>query len=365
LLKGGEKKFKTLEGEPLLYGNAGGRGYYRSAYSADAYAVVVAKTETELTPAERIGLVGDQWALMRADRSTAASYMDLMNALSHDTSAAVLRNALAGETVIGERIATDAEQDAMSAWERDVFGPIYRALPKPTENDSADLMEMRTQLFSLLGASDDAGVIAEAREIAAKYMADPTAVESSLGQAALSVTIDNADAKHGDAALYDAVLKWSQTETDPELQTEALFSLAEFRDPALVERTLNYVADGKVRNQDSWLMLVMEMNSRETREQTWEYMKKNWTKIAAQLTESSGGDVVESAGGFCTVEKRTDVTNFFAQIKVDASSRAMKTAIDNINGCILLRKTQEPSLHDWLTAHGHPPAAEKSPAAAK
>jgi aminopeptidase N/puromycin-sensitive aminopeptidase len=351
LLSGEKKKLKEPPSPPFLYGNAGGRGYYRSAYSAEAYKQIVNNAESKLTPGERIGLVGDQWALMRAGLSSAASYLDLLNAVAHDSSPAVLRSALDGEAVIRNRIATDAEREQLSAWMRQVFDPIYKALPPAAKDDSPDALEMRALLFSVLGEQKDPTVVAEAREIVAKYMADPTSVESSLGQSAVYVTIINSDATNGDAALYDAILKRSQTETDPDLQSEALFSLAEFRDPTLVQRTLDYVAEGKVRNQDSWIVLITEMEDRDTRDQAWAYMKAHWDKISAQLTESSGGDVVESVGGFCTEERRTEVTQFFAGIKVDAASRAMKQAVNNIDGCILLRKTQGPSLQAWLAGN--------------
>ena len=50
----------------LFFANAGGKGYYRSAYPPSAYAALVAQVETALTPAERISLTGDEWAQVRA-----------------------------------------------------------------------------------------------------------------------------------------------------------------------------------------------------------------------------------------------------------------------------------------------------------
>ena len=44
---------------------------------------------------------------------------------------------------------------------------------------------------------------------------------------------------------------------DPGLQSQALRTLARFRDPALVKRTLDYTVSGEVRNQDSWVLLVL------------------------------------------------------------------------------------------------------------
>jgi aminopeptidase N/puromycin-sensitive aminopeptidase len=46
----------------LFFANAGGKGYYRSVYPPNVYAALVARVESSLTPAERISLIGDEWA---------------------------------------------------------------------------------------------------------------------------------------------------------------------------------------------------------------------------------------------------------------------------------------------------------------
>ena len=63
-------------------------------------------------------------------------------------------------------------------------------------------------------------------------------------------------ASNGDAALYDKVLAVSRNSGDPGEKADALRTLARFRDPALVKRTLDYTVSGEVRNQDSWMVLV-------------------------------------------------------------------------------------------------------------
>jgi ERAP1-like C-terminal domain len=110
------------------------------------------------------------------------------------------------------------------------------------------------------------------------------------------------------------------------------------------------VASGQVRNQDSWTVLVVLLHERETRDQTWAYIQKNWDKVHAQLTVSSGANLVEATGSFCTVEKRDDVANFFAVHRVVSTDRTLAKALDSINDCIQLREVQEPELRRWLAA---------------
>jgi len=356
LLKSSSQKYKLPAGEKFFYGNAGDKGYYRSDYDAKLYARIVAEAETRLTPVERIGLIADQWSMMRAERRTAADYMDLVKSVSHDANPEVVRNALEGESVLSDRIASEAESDAMSAWERAEFGPIYRALPPMKKGEPQKTLETRAMLFNLLGGSSDAAVIAEAHELGEKYLADPASMDASMGEAAVSIMIANQETAGDAAALYETLLRRSQSETDPTRQNDALMALAEFKEPELVQRTLELVADGKVRNQDSWYLLVIELSGHDTREQALRFVMTNWKMISAQLTESSGADVMESMGGFCTEEKKTELTEFFSHIQVEAATRAMKSAVDNINGCMELKKSQETSLHEWLVKQGFPPA---------
>ena len=131
-----------------------------------------------------------------------------------------------------------------------------------------------------------------------------------------------------------------RTLPDPVQKTQSLYLLAEFHDPELVQRTLDYAASGKVRNQDSWVLFAILLGQRETRPIAWTYMKANWDKVKAQFTMFSGAQVVGSTGGFCSAADRTDVQQFFATHKVEAADRSLEAALNSIDSCIRLRAEQ-------------------------
>jgi hypothetical protein len=90
------------------------------------------------------------------------------------------------------------------------------------------------------------------------------------------------------------------------------------------------------------------MRDRRTRDVTWQYVQQNWPKVKAQLTTSIGGDLVESTGAFCTAQMSSQVTEFFEDHTVLASTRALDKARDSIESCVNLRAAQEPNLKQWL-----------------
>jgi len=335
----------------LFFANAGGKGYYRTAYPPSVYATLVANIETGLAPTERISLIGDEWAQVRSNKAPVGSYLDLANALKSDPNAEVLSNAIGGVDAIYDRVAgTSEEKAALAAWIRSTFAPEYAKLGTPSPGDSPNTIDLRAHLFELLGYyGKDRAVLAQARQITEMYLADPASVDPTLGQTALAVA-----ARNGDAALFDQLQKIAETSTNPEIQEGSLRLLPEFEDPALVQRSLDYAASDKVRNQDALIQFAIALQIDATRDIAWKYVKSHWSTVKTLLTPEMGSALVGSTGAFCSVEARDDVTAFFATHKVPAAERTLKHAIEHINGCIELRSLQQPNLDKWLAAQPKP-----------
>ena len=336
-------------GLPMLYANAGGKGYYRTL----VYAAAVqrdrgegrdcADAAGEDRPAGRSLGAGS----LRA--GTVGGYLDLVLALKQDPNAAVLDSPINSLKRVDSDIATDEDRAEFAAVVRRQFGPVYAALGSPVKGEPFDRQQLRGTLFEMLGAAQDPAVLAQAQQLTTRVFAVDNKKDKTL-DATLSDSAVLVSASNGDAALYDKLLAVSRNSGDPGEKTDALRTLGRFRDPALVKRTLDYLVSGEVRNQDSWIVLVALLRDRETRDQTWEYMQKNWDKVHAQLTVSSGAEVVRATGNFCTVRQRDEVIDFFATHKIEASERTLAKAVDSINDCIQLRSTQEADFHRWLEA---------------
>ncbi|WP_158748646.1 M1 family metallopeptidase [Acidobacterium sp. S8] len=332
---------------PFFFANAEGKGYYRSTYPADVYAKIVNKVETGLIAEERISLLGDVWAQVRADKMAVGDYLNLVTAVKDDSNSAVIRTALGAVSTVDRQIAaTDDEREALATWVRKNFKPAYEKLGEASDSDTPEKKELRASLFGFLGTiGNDADVIAQAKQMADKYLTDPSSVEATIGQTATGVA-----AIHGDAAFFDRLQKTFETSDNPQLQETALRLLAQFKDQSLERRALDYTVSGKVRNQDSAIQLLIMLQGRDTSDQAWQYIQQNWDKVQAQLTTSMGSYLVGGTGSFCSADVRDQVQSFFSTHKVPASERALVRAKDQINDCIELRSDQEPKLKEWIAA---------------
>jgi aminopeptidase N/puromycin-sensitive aminopeptidase len=334
----------------LFFANAGGKGYYRSAYQPAQYAELMAHVESGLTPVERISVTGDVWAQVHANKATVIDYLNLVAALKSDPDAEVLAEAANGISAIDDRVAsTQEERDAIGAWIRHNFEPEYEKLGAPAAGDTPNTRQLRAGLLSLLGyLGNDDDVVAQARKIADEYVADPDSVDPTLGVAALGVAAEN-----GDAELFDKLQKIYETSANPAERTLTLRLLVGFKDKSLLNRGLEYSVSSKVRNQDTALELGIALQIPENRDQAWSFIKSHWSQVQAQLTTSLGGLMVGDTGEFCTAEMRDDVKSFFAVHPVDAADAALRHSIEHIDGCIELRRLQEPNLKAWLAAQDH------------
>ncbi len=116
--------------------------------------------------------------------------------------------------------------------------------------------------MGILGDAKDPAVIAEAKSLADRAYAGgrkERGLDPILTDEAISIT-----AKNDDTALYEKVMAASKDSSDSGLRTDALRTLALFTEPALVNRTLDYVVSGEVRNQDSWIPMAILLLGRDT-----------------------------------------------------------------------------------------------------
>jgi aminopeptidase N len=324
------------------FANGDAVGYFRSEYSPELLKKVIADAPT-LSSSERIDLIGDRLAFVRTGQSSVANYLALVSALKGDPNAQVLKQMFQGLDTVAGRIADEAQRKLVEAWAVKTFAPVYAGLGPMQAGETDEQVLRRVALFQVLGATGDPAVIAEAESNVAHIFAhdgtvNPQFVAPSVGIAA----------KYGDAAFYGKLQTVAEHATDPGIQTQSLYSLALFDDPALVTRTLDYVTSGKVRNQDSWILLAILMQRPETRLQTWTYIKANWDKVQAQFTTFSGAQVVGSTGNFCSAAEKADAEQFFAAHKVAASDQALTRAGQSIDSCVRLRALQGPKLAEWL-----------------
>ncbi|MEO5935661.1 MAG: M1 family metallopeptidase, partial [Terriglobales bacterium] len=220
--------------------NAGASGYYRTAYAPELFPKIsAAAAEGRLTPAETIVLLSDQWALVQAGRAVIGDYLELSGKLRHREETAVIQQLISRAAGVRVTFTDEHLRPRFDAWLMSVLRPtMERVGLEPKTNDTDEIRNLRGRIFALLGEMGDAAAVARARTIVGHALADPGSVDAGMANIAFSIA-----AKNGDAALYGrimAAMNGAKAQS-PEQYSRLLFTLAEFDDPALVQRSLEFV----------------------------------------------------------------------------------------------------------------------------
>jgi aminopeptidase N len=131
-----------------------------------------------------------------------------------------------------------------------------------------------------------------------------------------------------------------------------LYALAEFTDPALVQRGLEFARSPELRSQDTATYLGKFLANPATNTRAWTFVKQNWAALAPKFSISLGDTrVVQSLESFCDPAARDDIRSFLASHKLPAASRTIDQTLERINSCIAMKDKQTPALQAWLAAH--------------
>jgi len=340
----------TLPGcSTWVLANANATGYYRAGYQPDAIRSLANDAESKLSPAERIALQTDIWASVRVDREPVGDYLAFAQGLEADRNRAVLDDVLGRLDFIGRYLVTDSDRDAYRSWLRGYLAPMIKDVGwEPQSGESDEQRTLRSRLFNTMGYdARDPQVLAAARKLADKALDDPSSVDRQMAGGAMTLA-----ALNGDQAFYDRLLAAIKTAKSPEDYYNYLFTLPQFSDPKLVQRTLDYAISPDVRSQDALGVVSTVLNNPESQKQAWEFILSHWDAIQKAGGPFASAQIVGSTGGFCDAHMRDQVTEFFAAHKIEAAERTYRQSIERINNCIDLKSQQEPQLASWLGQHG-------------
>ncbi|MFI5176848.1 MAG: ERAP1-like C-terminal domain-containing protein, partial [Terriglobia bacterium] len=174
---------------------------------------------------------------------------------------------------------------------------------------------------------------------------DPASVESGLEGAALGLA-----ALNGDGALYDKLLAAMKTAKTPGQYYLYFFTLSNFRDPQLLDRTLQFAISPEVRSQDSLNLIGAVMSKPAGQRPSWDFVRTHWAEVEKAGGLFASAQVEGNTGSFCDARSRDEVVDFFSTHKVAAGERTLKQSLEQINNCIDLKSLQSGQLASWLRA---------------
>ena len=276
--------------------NAGAHGFYRVRYAPDLLAALLDRLG-ELTPLERYVLVDDAWAAVLAGSMSGSAFLDMVDGFAGETDLSVWERIVGGLSQLERLVDGDARRrlhERVGA----LIGPARARLGDAAADGDDD--RTRTLRGTLLQAAavlaDDPAAQARCRDLLDAFLADPASVDPSLSSAALT-----ASATLGDVALHERLVERFGAAENPQDRERILRSLARFRDPDALARTLELSLSGSVRTQDAPYLLGETLANRDNGAAAWAFVSGRWDEVNERFPDNS---IPRLIGGIRSVRDR-------------------------------------------------------------
>lgn len=335
-----------------LCANAGATGFYRVAYDPAALRALTANLGA-LEPAERITLLADEWALVRAGRREIGPFLDLCAAFGREDDYAVLDELVGRLAYVEHRLVAEGDRPRFQAFVARLLAPqlgatgwdAARAEPDPTR------LRRAAAVRALGGVARSPGVIVEATARLDRWLAgDKDALEANLHEAAVHLT-----ARAGDGARFDAFQRLFAQESDPSFRRRYLLALASFEDPALVARAIAFAFEADaVPLQDLASFLGALLGNRAARDAIWDELRSRWNVVHARLQNAPMllRRVVEAMAQLVERRHLDEAAAFLAARPMPEAQQAIAQTLEKLRQDVALRERAQEAIARWLDQNG-------------
>jgi len=337
-----------------LWPNAGDVGFVRSDV-APGLRDGLARAAPSLAPAERVALLRDAWAQLRAGRMGAEEMLSWLDSLlDPDAPYEVLQHQVAVLREL-ERILETAAPEALPrlrAFVAQAFLPGWRAVgPTPAPSDTPQARLRRAALLrAVAGIGRDPGAVAVARKVAAAERKGPGKVDANLSGTAVAV-----EAVLGDAQTLATHVATFQARRDanasPQDTERYLYVLAAFRAPELVERVLGLCKEGTIAPQAVGPLVRAMLTEPHAQRQAWAWVKGNWGFVQERLGDAWVANLVEASGEL-PADLGDDMRAFWTASLKGRAAQAFGRGEEKLRERAELVARFAPKLDAWLASKG-------------
>lgn len=259
--------------------NADTVGYYRVAYD-DATLQANKQNFHSMSNGDRIGLLDDQWALVKAGKQNLSGFFELASAMGTDQnlrSWQVIANAL-GDIEHAER--GTPGYAAFVSFARAIVKPLADQLgweAKPDETPG--IQRLRRTVLRDLGTWGDPDVIAHARAEFAKFVTDRKAIPVDNQSFILAVVAMNAT--EAEFEQLHAIAKSAKNEIQMRTYYPAMMWV---RDPALAKKAAAIVFSEDIPKQADGIRIQLALTLSENNPAlSWSLYTQNYEKLIAPM----------------------------------------------------------------------------------
>ncbi len=330
----------------VIKANFGDAGYYRVSYSPAMFAKLKSRMNS-LPPEDRLNLLGDAWAMVTAQRATAASYLDLVASLGPEKTTAIWQDVLGRLGLIDGLQRNQPGRAAFRAWAIQMVRPQLQRLGwEPRANEPATDTLLRNSVISLLGEFGDKEIITVARTRFQKFLTQPESLPPNLRPC-----IVNLVGHYSDRPTYDQLHEMARAAKGTEERRRYYDAMAAALDPSLAALTLPIsLTDETVPQEAIWLVSGVA-HSGEQPELAWQFAQDHMAQLLGRAEEFTRNMYVPSIMSAFSDADRADELEKYVNEKVSpkGATKARESA-ESMRLRAALKQRELPGIDHWVSA---------------
>jgi puromycin-sensitive aminopeptidase len=304
-------------------------GFYRVKYDSQSieqfHNLILSKT---LPPRDRLGLQGDAYAIARAGYDSPVTFLSLATSYIEEDDASVVSDLASGLRGIEHLIDNSNFHNAYQGFCVSIFKNIGDKIGWNKKSNETHLDTLlRNIALSNLGHYEHPETIKEALQRFERYQEDTANVHPDIRS-----IVFNISAKNGTRDTYDIMWELEQSSSLQEEKVRLHGALSSFKNPDLLQETLQHSLGERIRTQDTIRLIVSVASSNVGRPLAWNFVKENWSEIDRRYGDGGFGlmRLVSLVSGFKTQQELEDVEQFFTDNPTPAAGRTIKQALERI-----------------------------------
>jgi hypothetical protein len=166
---------------------------------------------------------------------------------------------------------------------------------------------------------------------------------------------------NGDASEYAKLLDLFKNAKTPEAEKRCLMALGMFRQPELVEKSLNFALSKDVRSQDGPTILALLLNNRYDNKLAWTFVTENWQKIVHTYPDHITARIIAGTESFSTPALETSLKDFASTHTVPYGARTVAETLERVHANNLFVQRSGAELASWLVDYSKKTEAASEP----
>jgi aminopeptidase N len=322
--------------------NLGDVGYYRVQYDAATQATL-ARAIGAMTPADRINLIADTWALVEAGRAAPAGVFELVEQLGGEDSRAVWDQVLRIFSRVDHLEQGRPGRAAFQAYARVKLRPLFDRIGwQPAPGEAQDRATLRARLIRTLGDFGDETVLGEAKRRFAAFLQDPAALSTDLRE-----PVTHLVGRTADRATFEVLLGLGRKTTNTDERVRYYAAAASALDPTLAKEALALALTDELPTSLTGTLIFWV--AAEHRVLALEFVRSNFEALSAKQGPSFRHNFVSNLmAGFSDRSRAAELARF-APVHENSGAEIIATRAREsilINADFVAQ--QLPAVDDWI-----------------